>query len=330
MTTRERMLGGLWGAVVGDALGVPVEFTTRARCRRDPVRDMRGFGSHHQPPGTWSDDSSLLLCTAEALCEAYDADALARRFVRWSTDGYWAAHGTVFDIGGATSAALSRIRRGIPAEQAGGIADADNGNGNGSLMRILPVAHRYAGAPAAELLAMAHRVSALTHRHPRAQMSCGIYCLLARELLNGAAPADALAAVIPVARQAYAAAPFADEAMHFLRILRGTLGDLPEPEISSGGYVVHTLEAAIWCLLTTASFEDAVLTAVNLGGDTDTTGCVAGGLAGIRYGLAAIPEDWLAVLARHEEIAALFARFTDVEKLTDSHTPSQRGGQHGE
>jgi ADP-ribosyl-[dinitrogen reductase] hydrolase len=310
----QRLLGGLWGAIIGDALGVPVEFTSREERRRDPVTDMRGYGTHRQPPGTWSDDSSMLLCTVEALREAaYQPARLASLFLAWVDRGHWTPHGTVFDIGIATRQALARIRRGVAPEDAGGIGEHDNGNG--SLMRILPVALRYADAPAEEMLTMAHRISALTHRHPRSQMACGLYCLMISGLLLGLAPQEAYRAMVDQAVRLYAAEPFATELPHFSRLLEGTLADLPESAIASSGYVIHTLEAAIWCLLTTSTFEDAVLVAVNLGEDTDTTGCVVGGLAGAWYGLHALPDNWRSALVRAPDIAGLFAEFTrkDVE-----------------
>jgi ADP-ribosylglycohydrolase len=183
VTQHDRIAGGIWGALVGDALGVPVEFTSRAARMADPVVSMRAYGTHHQPAGTWSDDGSLLLCSVEALCDGYSSASLAGRFLAWEEHGYWTPHGTVFDIGIATRQALARMRQGVPPEEAGGTGEYDNGNG--SLMRILPIALAYAGAPTETLLDIAHRASALTHRHPRSQMACGIYCLMARALLAG-------------------------------------------------------------------------------------------------------------------------------------------------
>lgn len=307
MTKTDRLLGGLWGAIVGDAIGVPVEFTSREERRRDPVTDMRGFGTHHQPPGTWSDDSSLLLCTVEALCEEeYRPERLADLFLAWQ-GGKWTPHGKIFDIGNATSAALYRIRQGVPPEEAGGASERDNGNG--SLMRILPVALRYAAAPIEDMLFMAHRISALTHRHPRSQMACGLYCCIAKGLLDGLTPLDAYRFMTEQGHRYYNVAPFNREMPHFARLLSGAIGNEVEQQIASSGYVLHTLEASLWCLLRTTSYTDAVLTAVNLGDDTDTTGCVAGGLAGLRFGLSAIPQPWIERTARKHDLDTLFQAF---------------------
>ena len=297
---QDRMLGGLWGAIVGDALGVPVEFTSRAERQRDPVTDMRGYGTHHQPPGTWSDDSSLLLCTVEAFCESYNPMRLGELFLAWQDHGLWTPHGKVFDIGIATNMALARMRQGAAPEEAGGAGERDNGNG--SLMRILPVALRYADAPVDEMLFMAHRVSAITHQHPRSQMACGLYCCMAKGLLGGLASLDAYRFMIEQGHRYYNVTPFNREMPHFARILSGTIGDATDRDIASSGYVLHTLEASLWCLLTTSSYADAVLKAVNLGDDTDTTGCVAGGLAGVCYGIQSIQLAWRERLTRADDI----------------------------
>ncbi len=306
---RDRLLGGLWGAVVGDALGVPVEFTSREEVRRDPVTGMRGFGTFNLPAGSWSDDSSLLLCTAESLTRGFDLDDMAARFMRWEAEGHWTPHGEVFDIGNATRAAIGRLRRGVPPARAGG--DGEGDNGNGSLMRILPVALSFQGAGVDEMVRRAHDVSSLTHRHPRSLMACGIYCLAARHLLGGISPREACAGAADLARGIYGEEPFRTESRHFRRVCGGGIASLPEETVRSSGYVVDTLEASLWCLLTTGSYREAVLRAVNLGDDTDTTACVTGGLAGLRYGMAGIPGEWIGTIARREEIQGLFERFVE-------------------
>ena len=294
----ERIAGGIWGAIVGDALGVPVEFISREERRRDPVKGMRGFGTHNQPPGTWSDDSSLLLCTVEALSGEYSPAHLAELFLAWKEQGYMTPHGSVFDIGNSTSAAISSMKQGVTPEEAGGAEDHDNGNG--SLMRILPVALCYANAPVEEMLGIAHRVSSLTHRHPRSLMACGLYCLMAKALLEGKEPQDAYQYMIAQGQQYYAAAPFDNECKHLASLFSGNIAEVPEAEIASSGYVVHTLEASIWCLLNSSSYEETVLKAVNLGDDTDTTGCVAGGLAGVYWGLDGISAEWIGEIVGKE------------------------------
>ncbi|MEI8288244.1 MAG: ADP-ribosylglycohydrolase family protein [Verrucomicrobiota bacterium] len=312
-TYDDRVLGGLWGAVVGDALGVPVEFRSRALIQNDPVTDLREFGTYNQPKGTWSDDSSLLLCTADSLLRhSFYTTDMGQRFVQWMEGKLWTPWGKVFDIGGATRTALCKIRQGTPAEQAGGVDEPSNGNG--SLMRILPIALRFANEPPERLLELAHRASAITHRHPRSQLACGFYCLLVARLLKGDAPAAAHAAIIQSAGALYHQHKFATELRHFEKVFSLKLAALAESEIYSSGYVVDTLTASVWCLLTSKDYRETVLKAVNLGGDTDTTGIVAGGLAGVYYGLSDVPEHWREELARAKDLSNLFEQFAGIIK----------------
>ena len=305
----KRILGGLWGAVVGDALGVPVEFKSRAEREKNPVTDMRGYGTFDLPPGSWSDDSSLMLCTIEGLLHGFDAERIGKIFIRWLRESHWTPYGIVFDVGFGTSQAIRHIEQGVAAEQAGSVQE--NNNGNGSLMRILPVAIYCLDMADDDVIHHAHRASSITHGHPRSLMSCGMYCLMARALLNGSAPLDAYLSIVERAKGIYGKPPFLGEMPHFSRILGGDIGSYPEKKIESDGYVVHTLEAALWCLLTTESYRDAVLKAVNLGHDTDTTAIVTGGLAGSYYGLSAIPEEWRSQIARRDDIDRIFRAFIE-------------------
>lgn len=308
----------LLGLAVGDALGVPVEFAGREARRRDPVRDMRAYGTHQQPAGTWSDDTSLTCCLAETLAlpsgltGAPDLVDFGRRALGWLDEAYWTATGETFDVGNATRAALGRLRRGTPPTQAGPSTEQDNGNG--ALMRILPlVAHQTWRAEPLDLnaaWALTEAVARVTHGHARSTLGCFLYLLVARGLLQGLGPAGAYAQMRQLATPwlATAAIPAVAQAVHYQGVLDGRLPVRPESDISASGYVVHTLEAALWCLLRHDSYAATVLAAVNLGLDTDTTGAVAGGLAGLAYGEAGIPAAWLAVLARRPDIEALAAR----------------------
>lgn len=300
---KDRFIGGLVGLSVGDALGVPVEFLSRARLAKEPVTGMRGRGSHHQQTGTWSDDSSLAFCTAESLITGYDLDDMGRRFLKWHKEAYWAARSQVFDIGSTTASAMRRLGRGVAAKEAGSVSEKDNGNG--SLMRILPLALAFASAPLPDLVDRADRVSRITHGHARARIACGIYVAIARRVLQGATLSDAYRRAVAEVAALLATSPVAAELKHFERVTKGNLATLRPEAIKSDGYVVHTLEAALWSVLTTHTFSDAVLVAVNLGEDTDTTATVAGGLAGLAYGLKAIPTEWLDVLARKEDVLDL-------------------------
>ena len=307
LSRSERLQGAVWGHAVGDALGVPVEFTSRHVLEKAPVVNMRGYGTHNQPPGTWSDDTSLMLCTLENLIEGGDLTSLAAKFIAWRDEAYWTPHGAVFDIGGATSQAISRLKQGVEPLQAGGINERSNGNG--SLMRILPVAF-LPGLTDDQAADMAHDLSALTHRHPRSRMAGGLFILLARRLVDGQDTGSAYEESIRAGFDIYKGRPdFSTELFHFDRFLNGRLARLSEAEIRSTGYVVHTLEAAVWCLLNSRSFNETVLKAVNLGDDTDTTAAVAGGLAGAAGGIESIPVEWRELLAGGGDIESIISRW---------------------
>ncbi|TGE24122.1 ADP-ribosylglycohydrolase family protein [Hymenobacter aquaticus] len=308
--------GALLGLAVADALGVPVEFESRARRRPDPVTAMRAYGTHHQPSGTWSDDSSLTFCLAESLVYvgsyAIDTHDLSRRFINWLDHGYWTPHGQVFDVGIATREAIARLRAGVAPEKAGGQREYDNGNG--ALMRILPLVFhpRWQRADAAERQRLTHQVCSLTHGHYRSTLACYLYLEMAWGLLQGLTPAQAQQRL----RQDVAPGllpRLAKEIHHVERVLDAGLALVPEADIQSSGYVVHTLEAALWCLLRGEGYADTVLRAVNLGDDTDTTGAVAGGLAGLCYGVAQLPADWLQVLVKRAEIENLADRLSGLK-----------------
>lgn len=306
LLARDRLIGGLVGLVVGDALGVPVEFATRAELDRDPVRGMRGFGTHGQPLGTWSDDGALAMAHAAAFAaHGWDARRHLEAFAAWHECGAWTAHGDVFDVGGTTRRALRRFLGGMAPERVGGAAARDNGNG--SLMRILPASCWWAQDPIHRLVEGVGAASALTHSHPRARLCCAWHAVICAGILERHPLHECLALAdrllggrVPVAERPVFA-PLRDSAC-----LR-----LPREAVRSDGYVVSTLTAACWCLHRHDGFAEAVLAAVNLGGDTDTTGAVAGGLAGLRCGLTGIPHAWVACLPHGSAVLALAERFAD-------------------
>ena len=239
--------------------------------------------------------------------DGFDLQDIGRRFVRWLDEGYWTPHGNVFDIGIATSQAISKLRAGTAPIQAGGVHERSNGNG--SLMRILPVALYFANSETGELLAATHEVSCLTHAHPRSQMACGFYSMMIVELLKGKSQQGAYFDAVEGFVDAYNTPPFSSELGHFDRLLHKQIHEEPEDTMNSSGYVIHTLESSVWAFLRSSSFEEAVLSAINLGEDTDTTGAVVGGLAGVYYGLGAIPGKWVEALARSSDVLELCERF---------------------
>lgn len=296
-SSREKLLGGVIGVCVGDAVGVPVEFMKRETLQRDPVDDMRGYGSHNQPPGTWSDDTSMTLCLLDSLAGGLNYEDIMRKLHAWAYKSEYTPYGRMFGIGQCVMRAMSRYSKGIEPLLCGGIAEKDNGNG--SLMRILPLVYHLRARfgkcfmEQNEAVTIIHNVSALTHAHKRSLLACGIYISIAGELLDGKSIAEGFSGGINKAKEYYMNnQEYVDEFEYYSRIYDECFIDLPQEDIKSSGYVVDTLEAALWCLLNTGSYESCVLKAVNLGSDTDTIAAVAGGLAGIAYGFDAIPSKW--------------------------------------
>ena len=304
---------GIFGLITGDALGVPVEFKSREYLKENPVTGMIGYGTHNQPPGTWSDDSSMALCTADELTKGYDLDNIAQSFARWNFEDHWTPHGEVFDRGIATMKAMDKIWEGTPPTQAGGTDEYSNGNG--SLMRILPLL--YITLPVETLkerFRIIKEISSVTHAHIRSCLACFYYLEFARHLVKekNSSLADAYAAANTSFKElVYELSIDQKETEKFNRLLSGKIEELPEEEVRTEGYVIYTLEASIWCLLNSKNYKEAVLRAVNLGEDTDTTGAVTGGLAGLYYGKEAIPQEWIEQLARLEDIKEVLGKLEE-------------------
>jgi len=292
---KDKILGGIIGLCVGDALGVPVEFNNRESLTQIPATDIRGYGTHNQPPGTWSDDTSMSLCLIDSLIDGLNYTDIMNKFLSWINNADYTAHGEVFDIGVTTRKALNRFANGIEPLLCGDTSEYDNGNG--SLMRILPLVFYLKTLygdnfiESGDAINIIHNVSALTHAHKRSQIACSIYLSIAEELSR---PNCMITSAIWKARRYYEFKnDYTEELKHFYRIFDDNFISLPQDKIKSSGYVVDTLEAALWCLLNTDNYKDCVLKAVNLGEDTDTVAAIAGGLAGMQYGLNTIPEKWL-------------------------------------
>ena len=308
MKTRSYIKDILFGVSVGDALGVPLEFESRDFLKKNPVVKMLSGGMHGQVEGVWSDDSSLTFCLAETIAEGYDINLLAEKFIAWKYNAYWTATGEVFDIGNATSWAISNLSKGVSPIEAGGKNESDNGNG--SLMRILPLVLLLKDLPIEDRFKLTKEVSSITHAHPRSVMACFYYLEFALELIEGKDKFKIYENLkIKVLDFFNSNNDCMKEAHHYDKLLKKNIYELDEDSIQSSGYVIHTLEAIIWCLLKTDSYNEAVLRAVNLGEDTDTTGAVTGGLAGLLYGYESIPEDWINTIKGKNEIDNLINRF---------------------
>ncbi len=297
----------LLGVALGDAVGVPVEFKTRLFLYAHPVTEITGYGTYNLPPGTFSDDSSLTFCLAEALIFDFDLNKIAQNFIKWAYNNYWTATGTVFDIGIATRQAIEQLAKGTRPDLAGGIDELSNGNG--SLMRILPLIFYIKNKPIDKRFQIVKLVSSITHAHIRSVIACFYYLEFARYLMQSQEKFEIyerLKGEIPTFLKSLSINE--TEILLFKRLFTDDIYIVPEDEISSTGYLLHTLEASIWCILTTDNYKDAVLKAVNLGFDTDTTGAVTGGLAGLLYGYNSIPVNWLATLSKRSEIEDLATR----------------------
>lgn len=315
--TNSQIKSALFGVAIGDAVGVPVEFKSRRTISENPVKDMLGYGTYNLPPGTFSDDSSLTFCLAEALTQDFDLNCIGENFVKWCYQNYWTPRGEVFDIGNATREAIDRIANGVRPDLAGGIDVSSNGNG--SLMRILPLLFYILDKPIEERYEITKQVSSITHGHIRSIIACFYYLEFARKIFLGGDKFEIYKKLqIEITNHLASLSINVSEAALFDRLLKQDIQELTEENIFSSGYVLHTLEASIWCLLKTDTYEEAVLKAVNLGEDSDTTGAVAGGLAGLLYGFETIPEHWMAQLARKEDIENLAERLT--EKITNRYS----------
>ena len=326
MERLDAIKAGIFGTVVGDALGVPVEFTSRVQRRNDPVTDMLEYGTHNQPKGTWSDDSSMMLATLDSIILRGNIkyDDIMEKFVKWLKNSDYTPHGNVFDKGGTCTDAILRYRPGMDPRKCGG--KGERANGNGALMRIMPVS-LYVGledefwneSVLEDAVDVVQGVSCLTHAHPRSQMGCMIYTAICHELIYRkdepvlSTVQTAVDRILEFYSKAWEAYSWFDH--DFLSEIKAdtygrlkdlkTFKSLPDTEIRGSGYVVDCLESSIWCLLNSNSYSDCVLKAVNLGEDTDTTAAVAGGLAGLCYGYNNIPKDWVNVIVSREWIDGL-------------------------
>lgn len=301
---------GVMGVVTGDALGCPVQFETREEVASHPVTGMRGYGTFHLPAGSWTDDSSLTLALLDSIKtqRGIDLEQIMKNFVRWLDHGAFTPYGYSYDIGMGTMQAITAYKHGREPARCGGSGEWSNGNG--SLMRIMPAClYGYAKKlNDADAVNMIHRVGGLTHAHLRANIACGLYFFMARAVLDGeGALPGRLQAGLDRGFAYYEQALTDHQELACYARLRdlARFSALPAEEIRSSGYVVDALEAAVWALSITDSLEAALLKAVNLGDDSDTVGAIAGGLAGLYYGSAAIPAQWLEAIQRREWIESL-------------------------
>lgn len=310
MTLNEKIRGGIYGLLIGDAVGVPYEFNPPEKLPAYDLIDMippQSFRSSYPniAYGTWSDDGAQALCVLASLihCKKLNSTDLVNRFCNWYRAGYLAIDYQVFDIGIQTREALSRFLQGVPINQ---IANTEvSANGNGALMRVLPLALWHQGSDL-ELIEDAFAQAHLTHGHIRSKLCCALYCLWARQLLKGVDIDQAWLNSLDILKQTFQAEP------EVLKEIQQEIDIESTYEIKGKGYVVDCLLSAKYALKQ-SSYQEVIKTAISLGHDTDTTACVAGGLAGIVFGEAGIPERWKLALKGQDMVEPL------LEALLDSH-----------
>jgi ADP-ribosyl-[dinitrogen reductase] hydrolase len=294
MDQRARFRGCLLGLAAGDAVGTAVEF--KARGTFSPVTGMVGGGPFGLEPGQWTDDTSMALCLATSLVEMgrFDADDQMAQYVRWWREGYLSSNGICFDIGNTVSSALRRYR--VSGEAFSGSTDP-NSAGNGCIMRLAPIP-MFFWRDRTAAIEHAAESSRTTHGAAECLDACRLFCAILLRALAGEPKEEVLLGKLN----------FDLGSEKIASIAEGAYLAKSREEIRGSGYVVHSLEAALWCFQNSNSYREAVLMAVNLGEDADTTAAVCGQVAGAYYGLDEIPADWLAKLAMREEISALADR----------------------
>ena len=298
ITTQDRFRGCLLGLAAGDALGTTLEFKRPGTFR--PIEDMTGGGPFGLRPGQWTDDTSMALCLAASLIESGGFDSLdqMRRYVRWRDEGYMSATGFCFDIGNTVSDALRRFD--ATSDPYAGSADRMSA-GNGSLMRLAPVPMFYA-ADAETAIARCADSSRTTHATEEVVDACRYFGGLLFGALNGVDKATLLSdGYSPVEGLWQNSEPAGGVAA----VVHGSFKDLHPPDIAGTGYVVKSLEAALWAFHNSRDFREGALKAANLGDDADTTAAIYGQIAGAHYGASGIPRDWRAMLTMADEIAPM-------------------------
>ncbi len=305
----KEIAGGIFGLCTGDFLGLPVEFGTRTERILDPVTELRAYGTYNQYFGVWSDDTSLSLCLTESLCEGYNPSDIASKFIKYADEGYWTPNGKAFDMGRTIKQSIENMKEGKPPLLCG--MKPEENNGNGALMRILPAAYLLKNETDEKVkIRIVEEICSLTHAHPISKLACIFYTETAIRLLKKDLPFLAYANAIDFVLK-HCSRMYEMVMPLYSRVFSGTLQIMPESKVKSGGFVVESLEAAMWSFLKSNKYAECVLKAVNLGEDTDSIASIAGGLGGIYYGIENIPENWLNMAARKEDILTLCKTFAD-------------------
>ena len=300
-----KIIDGVIGHAIGDAMGTPVQFKDRKLFYK-PVTEM--LHSAAGDKGTWSDDTSMEIATIDSFinCKGWDYEDIMNNFYAWLNEAKYTSRGITFDVGTTCLRAVKNYYYNgtLPVES--GLDDMRS-NGNGSLMRILPIAYYcyYKKLNNEEVYKLVKDISSLTHRHEISILGCYIYVLYVMKLLDNK---DMYKAYEEIKKEDYSR--FSKESLkYYKRIIDADIFENSEDDIKSSGYVVDSLEASFWSLLNTDNYKDSIITAVNLGGDTDTIAAITGSMSGIIYGIESFPKDWLEALARRDYIVELCNKF---------------------
>ena len=301
-----KIIDGVIGHVIGDAMGVPIEGYSRGRLLEKPVTKM--MDSLRGNKGTWSDDTSMTIATMDSYINSkkWDYDDIMHNFISWLNNGKYTADGKPIGVGRTCLTAIKHYYNGNTSALESGL-DAIDSNGNGSLMRMYPVAYYcyYKKLNNNDIYDLVKNISSLTHRHEVSILGCYIYTLFVIRLLKGI---DKYKAYKEIKEEDYSM--FSNESLLiYKRIIKDDLNTLFIDDIRSTGYVVDTLEASLWVLLKSNSYKDSIIGSINLGNDTDTIGAITGSMSGIIYGYDNIPKDWLDSLIKKDYIIDLCNKY---------------------
>lgn len=302
-----KFIDSIIGHAVGDAMGVPTEFCIREYLLKNPVKEMIGSDKTGQPAGSWSDDTSMEIATIDSFIQnkEFNYDDIMHKWEEWINEAKYTANNDTFDVGRTCLRAIRNHSLGTEPLKCG--IDGEQSNGNGSLMRILPVAlySYYRKLDVNEIIKLTNELSSLTHKHDISKLGCYIYVRYIMFLLDGKNKNEAYELIKTLDYSTY------DEyaISKYERILKNDIASYTIDNILSSGYVVDTLECALWILLNANSYKETIIATTNIGNDTDTIGAIAGSMAGIIYGYDSIPTSWIDKLMRKDYLIGLASDF---------------------
>jgi len=313
MEISERVYGAVLGHILGDIIGIPYEGSIRGNVNINDIMKFKCL--KYRGECVWSDDTALTLATIDALVShGYCLEAIANNFIQWYVNGKYSSHGRPFGIGRTIRRALNNLLKGKPPTLSG-LKD-EFSNGNGSLMRIMPIPLYFYCKDLKIVIEKVHEVSAITHAHPRSLVGCGLYSIIVYYIIRGYDKYKAYDRMVEEAIRIYGSwEPFNSELYRYYnRIINKELPHLSRREIKSTGYVVYTLEAVLWLFLNSRDYVETIANAISLGHDTDTIAAIAGSLTGLYHGIRGIPKEWITHIPRLEWIMELINKYIDAIK----------------